>query len=251
MIRSKLLSLVAVIAVVSVLQTARGGAQQQPAPSAKENPAVTPQCRIEEWWFARHAEKIGEMSKRDIDLLMIGDSITHSFDGAGATIWKEHFEPRKAINLGFGGDRTQHVLWRLEHLPKPKKTPKGAVLLIGTNNVGWGSDTPKQAAEGVQAVVRKLQELYPETKILVLAVFPRRAELDHRFRKQINELNTYLPELLKDMKNVTLLDNGPKFLDEKGFLPKEIMPDTTHPSEKGYEIWAKAIEPELKRMLEE
>jgi hypothetical protein len=100
-------------------------------------------------------------------------------------------------------------------------------------------------------VVRKLQALYPETKILVLAVFPRRAEPDHKFRKQINELNSYLPELLKDMKNVTLLDIGPKFLDDKGFLLKGVMPDTTHPSEKGYEIWAKAIEPELNRMLGE
>jgi beta-glucosidase len=225
--------------------------QAQQAPPAAQIHAITPQSRDEAWWLTRHAEKSDEMSKRDIDLLMIGDSITHSFDGAGAKVWKEYFEPRKAINLGFGGDRTQHVLWRLEHLPKPKKAPKGAVVLIGTNNICWGSDTPRHAAEGVQAVVRKLQALYPETKILVLAVFPRRAEPDHRFRKQINELNSYLPELLKDMKNVTLLDIGPKFLDDKGFLLKGVMPDTTHPSEKGYEIWAKAIEPELNRMLGE
>jgi len=176
--RSKTLSLVAVIAIVSALQTERVEAEQQQAPSAKKHHAVTPQCRIVEWWFARHAEKIGEMSKGDIELLMIGDSITHGFDGVGAKVWKEYFEPRKAINLGFGGDRTQHVLWRLEHLPKSKKTPKGAVVLIGTNNIGWGSDTPKQAAEGVQAVVLKLKDLYPETKILVLAVFPRRREPD-------------------------------------------------------------------------
>jgi len=121
--------------------------------------------------------------------------------------------------------------------------------LIGTNNICWGSDTPKQAAEGVQAVARKLGDLYPEMKILVLGVFPRRRELNHRHRKQIIELNSYLPGLLKDMKNVTFLDIGPKFLDEKGFLSKEMMPDTTHPSEKGHEIWAKAIEPVLKKML--
>ena len=69
--------------------------------------------------------------------------------------------------------------------------------------------------------------------------------------KEINELNSYLPELLKDMENVTLLDIGPKFLDEKGHLSAQIMPDTTLPSEKGYEIWAKAIEPELRSMLGE
>ncbi|NQU25682.1 MAG: acetylglucosamine-6-sulfatase [Candidatus Nealsonbacteria bacterium] len=249
MIRLRILSLLAVIAILSVLSTERVEAQQQQKPAVEENHAVTPQCRIVEWWFARHAEKIGEMSKGEIDLLMVGDSITHNFESVGAKVWKEYFEPRKAINLGFGGDRTQHVLWRLDHLPKLKEAPKGAVVLIGTNNICWGSDTPKQAAEGVQAVARKLQELYPETKILVLGVFPRRRQLDHAHRKQINELNSYLPDLLKDLKNVTLLDIGPKFLDEKGFLSEEMMPDTTHPSEKGHEIWAKAIEPELKKML--
>jgi len=221
-----------------------------PATEAKHQ-AVTPAPRIEKWWFALHAEKVGDMAEKDIDLLMIGDSITHGFDSVGAKFWKEVFEPRKAINLGFGGDRTQHVLWRLENLPKPKKDPKGAVLLIGTNNIGWGSDTPKQAADGIQAIVHKLQQLYPTTRILVLAVFPRRVSPDHPHRKQINEINSLLPDLLKDLKNVSLLDLGPKFLDENGVLSKEIAPDTTHLSEKGFEIWAKAIEPELKKLLGE
>jgi sialidase-1 len=229
---------------------ARPAAEAKTATEAKHQ-AVTPAPRIEKWWFALHAEKVGDMAEKDIDLLMIGDSITHGFDSVGAKFWKEVFEPRKAINLGFGGDRTQHVLWRLENLPKPKKDPKGAVLLIGTNNIGWGSDTPKQAADGIQAIVHKLQQLYPTTRILVLAVFPRRVNPDHPHRKQINEINSLLPDLLKDLKNVSVLDLGPKFLDENGVLSKEIAPDTTHLSEKGFEIWAKAIEPELKKLLGE
>ena len=132
-----------------------------------------------------------------------------------------------------------------------KEAPKGAVLLIGTNNICWGSDKPKQAAEGVQAIARKLKEIYPNMEVLVLGVFPRRRNLDHSHRKQINELNSYLPELLKGMKGVKYLDIGPAFLDENGFLSEEMMPDTTHPSEKGHEVWAKAIAPELKRMLSE
>ena len=221
------------------------------APAWAQHPSTTPQPRIEEWWFARHAEKIGQMKKGDVDLLMVGDSITNNFETVGAPVWKKHFEHRKAVNLGFGGDRTNHVLWRLDHLPKLKKSPKGAVVLIGTNNICWGSDKPKQAAEGVQAIARKLNSLYPEMEILVLAVFPRRRKLTHAHRKQIIELNSYLPDLLKDIKKVTFLDIGPKFLDEKGFLSKEMMPDTTHPSEKGHRIWAEAIEPEVKRMLSE
>ena len=244
--RVHILFLVACLACVSVLH-----AEKAAAPPVKENTAVVPQCRIDEWWFARQAEKIGIMSKGDVDLLMIGDSITHGFEGIGSNVWTKNFVPRKAVNLGFGGDRTQHVLWRLDHLPLLKKPPKGAVLLIGTNNICWGSDTPKQAADGVQAIVKKLNELYPETEVLVLYVFPRRRKPDHAHRKQIVELNSYLPDLMKGMKNVKLLDIGPNFLDDKGVLPKEMMPDTTHPSEKGYEVWAKAIEPELKRILGE
>jgi len=238
-------SVLALLAVTaSVLQIE--GAEAKPA---KKNDAVIPAPRISEWWFARQAKNIGLMAKGDIDLLMVGDSITHGFENLGAKVWKKYFEPLKAINLGFGGDRTQHVLWRLNHLPKLKKAPKGAVLMIGTNNICWGSDTPKQASEGVQAIARKLHDMYPEMKVLVLGVFPRRRKIDHPHRKQIIELNSYLPGLLKDIPNVKFMDIGPKFLDDKGFLSKEMMPDTTHPSEKGHEIWAKAIEPELKKML--
>ena len=227
--------------------------QVEPATSAPKHQAVTPAPRIADWWFARQAEKIGLMSKSEFNLLMVGDSITHNYENekVGLKVWEKHFVPFKAINLGFGGDRTEHVLWRLNHLPVMKKAPKGAVVLIGTNNIGWGSDTPKQAAEGVQAVARKLKDIYPDMKILVLGVLPRRRNLDHPHRKQIIELNAYLPELLKDMKGVSFRDIGPVFLDEKGFLSKEMMPDTTHPSEKGHEVWAKAIAPDLKEMLGE
>ena len=97
--------------------------------------------------------------------------------------------------------------------------------------------------------VNTWKEIYPDMEVLVLGVLPRRRNLDHPHRKQINELNSYLPELLKDMKGVKFLDIGPVFLDEKGFLPKEMMPDTTHPSEKGHEVWAEAISSELKKIL--
>ena len=216
---------------------------------AAVGPSVTPQPRIEEWWFKRQAEKIGLMKEGEFELLMVGDSITHNFESIGEKVWKKHFEPLKALNLGFGGDRTNHVLWRLDHLPKPKVQPRAAVVMIGTNNICWGSDKPREAAEGVKAVAAKLQSLYPEDKILVLGVFPRRRELTHPHRKQIIELNSYLPDLLKELKNVKFLDIGPSFLDEKGHLSKEMMPDTTHPSEKGHQVWADAIEAEVRTML--
>lgn len=225
---------------------------------AKEHPSTAAQVRLASWWFDRHAEKIAEIEKsnnpkdeRKIELLMVGDSITNNFDkkGPGEPVWKKHFTPLNALNLGFGGDRTNHVLWRLEHLPKIKPAPLAASLMIGTNNICWGSDKPKQAAEGIQEITRKLNAIYPKMKILVLGVFPRREQLDHPHRKQIIELNSYLPDLLKDIPNVSFMDIGSEFLDEKGFLSREMMPDTTHPSEKAHEIWAQAITPKLREMM--
>jgi beta-glucosidase len=225
---------------------------------AKEHPSTAAQVRLASWWFDRHAEKIAEIEKsnnpkdeRKIELLMVGDSITNNFDkkGPGEPVWKKYFTPLNALNLGFGGDRTNHVLWRLEHLPKIKPAPLAASLMIGTNNICWGSDKPKQAAEGIQKITRKLNAMYPKMKILVLGVFPRREQLDHPHRKQIIELNSYLPDLLKDIPNVSFMDIGSEFLDEKGFLSREMMPDTTHPSEKAHEIWAQAITPKLKEMM--
>jgi beta-glucosidase len=225
---------------------------------AKEHPSTAAQVRLASWWFDRHAEKIAEIEKsnnpkdeRKIELLMVGDSITNNFDkkGPGEPVWKKYFTPLNALNLGFGGDRTNHVLWRLEHLPKIKPAPLAASLMIGTNNICWGSDKPKQAAEGIQEITRKLNAMYPKMKILVLGVFPRREQLNHPHRKQIIELNSYLPDLLKDIPNVSFMDIGSEFLDEKGFLSREMMPDTTHPSEKAHEIWAQAITPKLREMM--
>ena len=237
------------LAPAALLLSAAGGSPIASSPQDLEGPAVSPQPRIEEWWFSRHAEKIGQMSKGEFDLLMVGDSITHNFDSVGESVWKKHFEPRKAINLGFGGDRTNHVLWRLDHLPRLETGPRAAVVMIGTNNICWGSDQPTQAADGVQAIAKKLNEMYPEMEILVLGVFPRRRNLDHPHRKEIIELNSYLPKLLKDIPNVTYMDIGPKFLDDKGFLSEEMMPDTTHPSEKAHQIWADAVVPQLKELM--
>ena len=247
------LSLSLLIITLSITPTYSAEQLEELAEATTKHPSLNPQPRIAEWWFARQAEKIGLMSKGDFDLLMVGDSITQNFENeeVGLKVWEKYFVPLKAINLGFGGDRTEHVLWRLDHLPVLKKAPKAAVLLIGTNNIGWGSDTPKQAAEGVQAIARKLKEIYPDMNVLVLGVLPRRRNLDHPHRKQIIELNCYLPELLKDMKGVSFRDIGPAFLDEKGFLSEEMMPDTTHPSEKGHEVWAKAMAPYLKEVLDE
>ena len=120
--------------------------QKSPTLTDKAHPSISAQVRLSSWWIARHAENIAAVEaandpKKDqkIELLMVGDSITHNFDkgGPGEGIWEKYFVPLNALNLGFGGDRTNHVLWRLDHLPKIKTAPKAASLMIGTNNICW------------------------------------------------------------------------------------------------------------------
>jgi len=200
------------------------------------------------WWRKRHDANVARMNQGGCDLLMIGDSITHGFESTGRAVWDKYYAPRKAMNLGFSGDQTQHVLWRLDHLPTGKISPKAAVVMIGTNNVGKRM-AAKDVALGVRKVALKLGSAWPKMKILVLAVFPRDARPDGALRRKVAAVNALLPDALKDVANVTLLDIGARFLDDKGGLSPQVMPDGLHPNARGYEIWAAALEPELAKMV--
>jgi lysophospholipase L1-like esterase len=206
----------------------------------------------------RHKKFLDRAEKGDVDVLFLGDSITQGWEGNGKDIWAKHFEPLKAANFGIGGDRTQHVLWRITAGKELEKiNPKLCVLMIGTNNAG--SNSADEIAEGVEAIVQELRHQKPHMKVLVLAVFPRSAkggkDLKDANHVAADELNKKLPDVnkriskLDDGKTVRYLDIGPKFLDKEGGLSREIMPDFLHLSKKGYEIWAEAIEGPVKEML--
>jgi beta-glucosidase len=175
-------------------------------------------------------------------------------------VWAEYYAKRNAVNLGIGGDRTQHVLWRLDHGNIEGISPKLAVLMIGTNNSG--SNTSEQIAAGVKLIVEKLREKLPNTKVLVLAVFPRGANLDAAKKKtekglpsdaqrKVNEGANEIIKGLADNKMVYYLDIGPKFLEADGTLSREIMPDLLHLNERSYSIWAESIEPKVKELMGE
>ncbi len=212
--------------------------------------ALTPVPRdTEEWWTKRHAEKSELMKQGNVDLLMIGDSITHGWEGH-KDVWDKFYAGRNILNYGFSGDRTEHVLWRLQHSPLDAIKPKAITIMIGTNNIGHGSSTPKDAADGIRAIVDLLQKQYPEAKIFVLYVFPRDEQPDGELRKKVNEINGYLPEWVGQRKNVVLVDIGYLFLNDDGVLPKDIMPDFLHPNKEGYTIWGNAVEPILKPIFD-
>ena len=143
------------------------------AQEGKPNDAVVPVPR-EGGWVKRHESFNERVKKGNVDLIFIGDSITQGWEGAGKKVWEEFYGKRNAVNLGIGGDRTQHVLWRLENGNIEGIKPKLAVLMIGTNNSG--SNSSEQIAAGVTAIVEKLRKELPETKVLVLGIFPRGAD---------------------------------------------------------------------------
>jgi lysophospholipase L1-like esterase len=196
---------------------------------------------------ARHQRFLERAKKGDVEVLFLGDSITQGWEGSGKEAWKKHYEPLKAANFGIGGDRTQHVLWRItEGKELEGITPKAAVLMIGTNNMG--SNSAEQIADGVRAIVAELRHQKPHMKVLVLGIFPRNPKASDPVRGKIKEVNQSIAKL-DDGKNVKYLDIGDKFLEPDGSLTKETMPDYLHLSKKGYQIWADAVGPTLDGML--
>lgn len=215
--------------------------------AADELETVKPVPRDERWMVRQNS--INARAKQgDVDLLFIGDSITQGWEGAGKETWEKYYGKRKAMNAGIGGDRTQHVLWRLDNGNIDGLSPKLAVLMIGTNNSG--TNTSEDIAAGVKAIVAELRDKLPQTKVLVLAVFPRGPDAQSPQRK-VNEAANANFQSVADNKNVFYLDIGPEFLGFDGSLHKAIMPDLLHLSPRGYEIWAAAIESKVVELLGE
>ncbi len=216
----------------------------------REQLATTPVPRKDKGWVQRQ-DTLNQRTKEhpDAQLVFIGDSITHAWEGGGKEVWQKYYEKRHALNLGISGDQTQHVLWRLDHGNLEGLHPKLAVLMIGTNNAGAGNSS-KEIADGVKAVIDKLRTKVPDCKVLVLAIFPRDELATGRLRKVNDAANKMIAKFADD-KNVFFLDIGQKFLSADGSLPKDIMPDSLHPNAKGYEIWATAIEPTVAKLLGE
>lgn len=212
-----------------------------------QNFAVMPTPRAEvDWWMGRYYANVRQAEAGDVDLLFIGDSITHAWERGGLETWNKYYGHRKPANFGFGGDRTQHVLWRLINGHIDRMSPKVAVIMIGTNNAS--SDTPNEIALGIRAICNTLRALLPQTKILVLGIFPRGTSPDNWLRGTTAVVNTQIAALA-DGEWIHYLDIGSAFLEADGTLPASVMPDQLHPNERGYQIWAEAMEPTLAKLL--
>ena len=210
-------------------------------------------------WMPRHNELKERVRKGPVDLLMIGDSITFRWERQGKKAWEEFYGKRRAVQIGSSGDMTDHVLWRLQNGGVAGCSPKLTVLLIGTNNTGLRNDPPEETAYGVEAIVREIRKRLPESKILLLAIFPRgNGASDHEGHRKrvaaILEANNKVNAIIKglaDEKTIFYRDYGNVFLDEKGNVNPELMPDYVHPNDAGFRAWGKAMEPFIKEQLGE
>ncbi len=208
----------------------------------KKNPATTSMNRD----IPRHKKFLEIAKKGGVEVLFLGDSITHGWEGQKA--WKKYFQPLKAANFGIGGDQTGHVLWRLTEGGELEGiSPKVAVLMIGTNNSG--RDSAEQIAQGITLIIKTIQEKSPTTKVLLLGIFPRGEKAGTPIRGKLAQVNQIVAKLDDGGKTVKYLDIGDKFLEKDGSLSRAIMPDFLHLSPRGYEIWAEAITPTLQEML--
>lgn len=198
-------------------------------------------------WIDQHESHVKRAKAGNIDLVFFGDSITQGWNNQ-KELWKERFEPLNAANFGIGGDRTENVLWRIQNGALDGYKPKVAIVMIGTNNLSGQRNSAPEVASGVTAIVEEIKKRSPDTKILLLGIFPRAEKPDAPSRKDIAQVNETIAKL-DDGKTVYFLDIGKEFLEPDGTITRDTMPDFLHLTPKGYTIWADAIKEKLTALM--
>lgn len=203
-------------------------------------------------WAARHRAIVERNQQVKPDILLLGDSITHFWGGEpsdararGPMSYQKYFGAYKVTNIGYGWDRTENVLWRLRHGEVDGILPRVVMVMIGTNNMNINST--EEIAAGVTAICEELHLRLPQSKILLIGIFPRGAKADAG-RDKIAAVNIELAKL-HGTRNITYMDIGKVFLEADGSIAAEVMNDYLHPTEAGYERWGEAIAPTLKKLL--
>lgn len=233
-------------AAASVAQSNEG--EDMPEPQNHSAPLVQAVQSVKQtdawaadWWNARHEAKLREKSSdANIELVLIGDSITHGWETEGKQAWSEYFGKYSTLNLGFSGDRTEHVIWRLRNGEVDGLSPRRVVLLIGVNNGGHRRDKPEDTAAGIEVILNELRTRLPDAKILLLAILPTGKRPDDPLRLLNEQVNRMIARYA-DKDRIVFCDIGKAFLDENGVLSNSIMPDFLHPNDRGYRIFAEAL----------
>ncbi len=213
--------------------------------TAFANSATTPVSKESPSWLMRHEAVNADVRKGNVNLLWIGDSIVENWDDQGKATWDTYYAHRGSANLGIGGDRTEHLLWRLDHGNIDGISPKLAIVMMGQNN--GSTNTAEEIAEGVTAIVTKLRDKLPDTKILLLGIFFR-GEHPNEEQKRLARTNEIVSKLADD-KVVFYMNINSIFLNPDGSIPAALMPDFEHPSAEGHKVWAETIEPKVSELM--
>ena len=206
----------------------------------RDNSAIRPVPRN----AARHDAFVEIAKKGDIDLLLVGDSITDLWQRSTET-YATYFGKYKVANFAISGDTTQGVLWGLQNGEGAGFQPKAIMMMIGTNNSG--GNTGPEIAEGVGAIVLELRKDFPNAKILLLAIFPRNAPTSNA--RKVNAEASAIYSRLADNQHVFYMDIGQNFLSPDGTISTEIMADGLHPTAKGYVVWGEAVKEKLAELM--
>lgn len=248
------LSLFLSFSIAGYAQTSAPAKPAAPAvklpPQAPDVPAQKfgPDGKVNPGFLASHERFVKIAQEGKAQLVFLGDSITAGWGGK-KEIWDKAFGAYEPANFGIGGDRTQHVLWRIQNGELDGIKPKAVVLMIGTNNSG--TDSAEGIAKGVTKIVETIRAKQPQAKILLLAVFPRGDKPTGKLgaaNAKLQQVNAIIAKL-DDGEHIHYLDIGSKFPQTDGALSKEIMPDFLHLAAPGYQIWADAIGPKLAELM--
>jgi lysophospholipase L1-like esterase len=228
------------------------------APPSHTVLAATPLSRMDlPWWHARHEAKLAELHNGRVDLLFLGDSITQDYEVSGpydwldyAPIWQRFYGDRNAVNLGFNGDATSHLLWRIENGEVSGIAPKVAVILIGANNLGRLHWSAMDTVTGIEAIIAQLHRRLPHTRLLLIGVLP--SDRSAWASDTTVAINRALAVRYGHASDVTYLDITPVFM-RAGRLNRDLFADPKmtppraplHPSAEGQRLMAEAIEPTL------
>lgn len=204
-------------------------------------------------WMKHHNNRVNWVAEQDVDLLMIGDSIVFQWARRGKPVWDEWYADRNAVNIGSSGDRTYHMLYHLQNgglAGMKERNPKAVVVMIGTNNRGEPEKNGADTAYGVLAILKEVHAQLPDSKILLLAIFPRGDTPADPGRVRNDQINALI-KTYADNETVYWLDLAHVYLNEDGTLKRDLMPDALHPNVEGYKAWAAAMDPTIKQLLGE
>ena len=220
--------------------------------SRTKDPKRDPGIFGDYWWanrFLSRHQAIEKVKGGSVDVVLLGDSIMHFWEWRHPESWAKFTAGRTVLNLGYGGDRTQNVIWRIEHGELDGYDAKCVVLMIGTNNNSSENTNPANVAAAIAKIVTMIRARQPKAKIVLHPIFPRGASASSPRHAKARARNDKTNELLKAFAErdgrVVWVDFNAKLIDASGWTPKSLMPDEIHPSDAGYDIWMEALAPVL------